>query len=74
MPAAETLKNYWNEINTKLRSHFSAMQPEDWFARHMSVSPEDFEKEPHRNRLNIMLNRTNHQAYHLGQMVYLGPK
>jgi uncharacterized damage-inducible protein DinB len=74
LPAVDTLKNYWNEINDKLRGHFTAMQPEDWFTRHMSVSPEDFEKEPHRNKLNIILNRTNHQAYHLGQMVYLDPK
>jgi len=74
MPTIDTLKDYWNTINTTLRGHFSAMQPEDWFTRHTSVSQEDFEKEPHRNRLNIILNRTSHQAYHLGQMVYLDPK
>lgn len=74
MPSLDTLKAYWNEINTSLRSHFSSMQPEDWFARHMSVTPEDFEKEPHRNKLNVILSRTSHQAYHLGQMVYLDPR
>jgi hypothetical protein len=36
----------------------------DWFSRHMLVSPEDFAKEPHRNKLNVIINRTNHMANH----------
>jgi len=42
-------------------------QPDEWFAKHSAVSAEDFAKEPHRNKLNILVNRTNHHSYHLGQ-------
>lgn len=67
----ETLKAYWKEINTKLTAHIDETKTEDWFGKHSAVSAEDFAKEPHRNKLNILINRTNHQSYHLGQMVYL---
>jgi hypothetical protein len=73
MPLAE-LKGYWREINTYLQGHFSTMQADDWFTRHMSVKEEDFAKEPHRNKLNILINRANHQSYHLGQIAYLAKK
>jgi hypothetical protein len=65
------LKNYWKEINVKLAQHIDSVQTDEWFTRHNSVSAEDFAKEPHRNKLNIIINRTNHQSYHLGQMTYL---
>lgn len=78
-PATETpsladLKKYWHEINTTLSNYFKDISIEEWFSRHTAVSAEDFAKEPHRNKLNIVINRTNHTAYHLGQMVYLKPK
>ena len=70
-PSANQLKKYWAEINTALTTKFNAMQPEEWFERHTAVSAEDFAKEPHRNRLNVVITRTVHQGYHLGQMNYL---
>lgn len=70
-PAPEELKKYWKEINAKLEQHISETRPEEWFTRHATVSAEDFAKEPHRNKLNILINRTNHQSYHVGQMNYL---
>lgn len=73
-PPVDELKKYWAEINTALTSKFNAMQPEEWFERHTAVSPEDFAKEPHRNRLNVIITRTVHQGYHLGQMNYLKPE
>ena len=33
--------------------------------------PEDFIKEPHRNKLNVLLTRTTHLAYHAGQLALL---
>jgi hypothetical protein len=33
------------------------------------VSEEDFAKEPHRNRFTLLLSRTGHLAFHLGQVV-----
>lgn len=73
-PSLDTLKAYWKEINENLTQHMNAMQTEDWFTRHTAVKEEDFAKEPHRNKLNIIINRTNHQSYHLGQLEYLKEK
>jgi hypothetical protein len=69
--SADVLRKCWNEINSVLTNHFNNMQPESWFEKHTSVSAEDFAKEPHRNKLNIIISRTNHLAYHLGQMALL---
>jgi hypothetical protein len=73
-PPVSELKIYWKNITEKLRQHFANMPDEEWFTRHMSVSEEDFAKEPHRNKLNIIINRTNHQSYHMGQLAYLAGK
>jgi uncharacterized damage-inducible protein DinB len=74
IPSAEQLRAQWKEINDNLWTHFSSLTPEEWFARHASVTPEDFEKEPHRNRLNVLLSRTNHLSNHRGQLALLVAK
>ena len=74
MQPIDVLKKYWNEINAKLTDDFNKMQPADWFARHTAISKEDFIKEPHRNKLNVLITRTTHQSYHLGQLAYLKNK
>jgi len=74
MPTINKLKEYWNNVNTKLADHISQMPADEWFTRHNKVSEADFANEPHRNKLNIIINRTNHMSYHLGQMVYLEKK
>jgi hypothetical protein len=74
LPTTQTLRQYWKEINTKLADNISSLSPEVWFQKHTSVSAEDFAKEPHRNKLNIIVNRTNHLANHLGQLLLLKPK
>lgn len=70
-PSLDDLKKYWKEINTKLDENIQTLSTDDWFSRHTSVSEEDFSKEPHRNKLSILISRTSHQAYHLGQLAYL---
>ncbi len=70
-PSLDTLKANWKEINAVLTRHIDETTPEAWLTRHNAVSEEDFAKEPHRNKLNILINRTNHQAYHIGQLIYL---
>jgi uncharacterized damage-inducible protein DinB len=74
MPTLSELKEYWKDVNEKLSEHISQMPADEWFTRHNSVSEADFTKEPHRNKLNIIINRTNHTSYHLGQLVYLAKK
>jgi len=73
-PSLSELKEYWNNVNALLSEKMSQINPDDWFTRHTAVSEEDFAKEPHRNKLNIVINRTNHLSYHLGQLVYLVKK
>jgi hypothetical protein len=71
IPTIGELKHKWNELNSHLSNIFSSMAPEEWLERHTRVSPEDFAKEPHRNKLAILLSRTNHNSYHYGQMMLL---
>jgi hypothetical protein len=67
-PSLKLLKQYWKELDTKLATNFGKLSAEEWFQKHNSVSAEDFVKEPHRNKLNIIITRTNHLTYHLGQL------
>ncbi|MES2704017.1 MAG: DinB family protein [Bacteroidota bacterium] len=71
MPSIAELRGHWNDTNARLDTHFKSLQPIQWFERHTSVSIADFAKEPHRNRLGVLISRTNHLANHLGQMVFL---
>jgi hypothetical protein len=73
-PSLAVLRKYWTEVNTDLWNHFSTISPEDWLSRHTAVTPEVFANEPHRNKINIVLNRTGHLAYHHGQLVFLKKK
>ncbi|KIC92926.1 DinB family protein [Flavihumibacter solisilvae] len=73
-PSIAVLRNCWTEVNARLKSKFAELEPADWFARHLAVSEEDFVKAPHRNKLNVVLNRMNHLSYHLGQLVLVKPK
>jgi hypothetical protein len=70
-PSVETLKKYFEAVNKKIDKHIQNMKIGDWFSRHTAVTADDFAAEPHRNKLNIIINRTNHTSYHLGQMAYL---
>src|SRR5690349_21611599 len=36
-PAASTLKEYWNNVNTKLTECVDKASADDWFSRHTSV-------------------------------------
>jgi len=70
-PPVTELRKYWNETNTSLSEYFTQMGTDEWFDRHNAVSDQDFAAEPHRNKLNLLINRTNHLSYHLGQLIYL---
>jgi uncharacterized damage-inducible protein DinB len=70
-PTLVELKDYLKTVNAKLSQDIQSTTSSQWFERHTAVSADDFVKEPHRNKLNIMINRTNHMSYHLGQMTLL---
>ena len=63
----EDLKIIWQETSQILWAGFSKLSAADWLQKHGAVSEEDFLREPHRNRFTILLARTAHIAYHLGQ-------
>ena len=68
LPAAEELKKYWDEVNGKLLSQFATLSANEWLQRHNAMSEEDYAEDPTRNRLAVLLSRTNHLSYHLGQI------
>ena len=72
--SAQSLKAAWQEINQRLWEGFSKFSESDWAQRHTAVSDQDFEREPHRNRFGVLLGRTAHLAYHLGQAALARPK
>jgi hypothetical protein len=74
MPTLNELKKLWNDVHNRLSDHIGLLKSDEWFTRHTAVSESDFAKEPHRNKLNILINRANHTSYHLGQLVYLDKK
>lgn len=73
-PTLAELRKYWNEVSEALNQGIAKISSDDWFARHTAVSEEIFLREPHRNKLNIILNRTNHLSSHYGQIIFLQPK
>ena len=68
-PDTATLRNDWTKSNETLTAYFTKMTPAEWLSRHNSMTDEDYAKEPSRNKLSVLMNRTNHVAYHLGQMI-----
>jgi hypothetical protein len=69
IPSHEQVRRAWNGVNAGLWKGFEKMSWSDWLQRHSAVSEEDFAKDPSRNRFAILLSRTNHLSYHLGQAV-----
>ncbi|HEU4416748.1 MAG TPA: DinB family protein [Candidatus Angelobacter sp.] len=65
--SAEDMKRIWDQVHQYLWAAFSRLSASEWAQRHTSVSEEDFAREPHRNRFTVLLGRTAHLAYHLGQ-------
>ena len=74
IPSAQQLRQQWKEVNDTLSKHIKTLPADDWFTRHANISEEDFIKEPHRNRLNVLLDRTIHLSNHRGQLLLLKKK
>lgn len=69
--SASELRIMFQKQNTLLQEKFEKMSPEEWFEKHTAISEADFIKEPHRNKLNIIVTRTSHLQYHTGQIALL---
>ena len=72
-PASSEIAKCWEDIQTELLSRFKTLSSKEWLERHSNVSPEEFELNPARNRLAVLLGRTNHASYHFGQMMLAKP-
>lgn len=71
IPSALELKIMWAKQNELMQDEFNKLTPSEWYIKHTAVSEEDFLKEPHRNKLNIIITRTSHLQYHTGQIALL---
>jgi hypothetical protein len=69
IPSHEQVRQAWTIVNGELLKGLEKMSWSDWVQRHTAVSEEDFAKDTSRNRFAILLSRTNHLSYHLGQAV-----
>ena len=69
IPSHEQVRQAWKTVNGELSKGFETMSWSDWVQRHSAVSEEDFAKDASRNRIAVLLSRTNHLSYHLGQAV-----
>jgi len=67
LPSAGELKAYWDEVHGRLLEAFRRFTPAEWAQKHTAMSEDDFKANPLRNRLAVLLSRTNHLSYHLGQ-------
>jgi hypothetical protein len=67
----EELRKFWKAVNANLTEQLDNLSPEELLEKHTSISEEDFAKEPHRNRMSVVISRTIHLSYHLGQLVLL---
>jgi hypothetical protein len=71
IPAVNELREEWTKVKTGLAEKMTGISSNEWFQKHTSISEEDFAKEPHRNKLNVVLSRVSHIDYHLGQLTFL---
>jgi hypothetical protein len=69
IPSHEQVRQAWKTVNGELSKGLEKMSWPDWLQRHAAVSEEDFAKDASRNRFAILLSRTNHLSYHVGQAV-----
>jgi hypothetical protein len=70
LPEIQEMRKAWATTNAYITDTLRGWSPEEWLQRHSAVSPEDFEKEPHRNKFTLVLNRARHVDYHVGQLVW----
>ncbi len=62
------IKEYWFKTSELINSGTKKFSANDWFQKHNSITAEEFVKEPHRNKLNVLMGRANHISHHIGQM------
>jgi hypothetical protein len=67
--SGELIKEASARIQQALWSSFVQWTPSEWLEPHAASSHGHLSADPTRNRFNVVVNRTAHMAYHLGQAV-----
>ena len=67
LPSVDHVRKTWKQVSDRLNQGIAGITAEQWLEKHTAVSEADFALDPLRNRLSILLTRTNHLSYHLGQ-------
>ena len=68
-PPVTDVRVAWRELHSTLAKHFDSLTVNEWLDKHTAMTEEDLHNEPTRNKLSVMISRTNHVAYHMGQLV-----
>ena len=67
LPPVQEIKKAWDDVNNTLLAGFASLSETAWLQKHAAVSDEEFAKDPQRNRFAVLLSRTTHISFHLGQ-------
>lgn len=70
-PDVGELRSDWKRLKEALTVYFEKMTPDEWLGKHTAMTDEDLLKDPARNKLSVLLSRTSHMAYHIGQLVFI---
>lgn len=73
LPSAAELTRLWRDVHGELKAGFDSFSPADWTKPHTAMTDDEFAANPLRNRLAVLLNRTAHMAYHVGQCALVSP-
>lgn len=73
-PTVGEVRRVWADLLGVLRDNFEQLTADDWFQRHTAITEAEFAEEPHRNRIGVLISRTNHLSNHLGQLAFLKNK
>jgi hypothetical protein len=67
-PTISELRIIWQDVHQRLQDVIPILTIADWFSKHEAVVADDFLKDPTRNKYSILLSRTQHLSYHMGQL------
>lgn len=68
MPDPSLLKTYWYKVHEGLKYSFLTITDDEWLSRHTAMTDQDFDLDPMRNKLSVLMSRSRHLSYHLGQL------
>jgi hypothetical protein len=71
LPPIKELRSCWQQVNDRVMESLRSLDAGEWLRKHTAVSDEDYVKEPHRNRLGVVLSRAGHISYHVGQLAWV---